>query len=265
MTRVFQELRAALVVAAATLLEAIRNRILLTGVLFAAVLVFISIAAASISLWERARLIVDVGLTTASGFGSIIAIALTITSFAGELNKRTVFPVLVRPISRWAFVLGKYLGVVATMIIVVTTMVAATALTVVIFGDDVPGALWASMWLNFVEICVVCAIALMFSTMASPVMAAAYTVGMVLSGNLSDDMQRLALRLAERGEDAASSVLQVIYHVLPDLSALSVRIQAANDLDVPAAYIFHGIWYGFSYACVALVISMWIFTRRRSI
>lgn len=257
-------LRGAAVIGWTTLLEAVRNRLLVVAVLFGVVLVGVSVAAASVSIAERARLIIDVGMAAASGLGSLIAVALAVSTFAGELTRHTAYPVLVRPLPRWAFILGKYLGVLATMIAVVTIMVLATALTVWLYGAHVPHALWAGLLLAWTELALVVAVALMFSTMTVPSLAAAYTIGVLCAGNLASDMQTIAQRQLTEGK-LTGYVLEVAYYVLPDLTNLSVRLQAANDLAVAPGFVGAGIAYALAYAATALVVAMLIFGRRRAV
>ncbi len=257
-------IRGALVIAIATLLEAFRNRLFAVAILFGLVLVAMSVAAASISIAERARLIVDVGLSAASGLGTLIAVAMSINTFAGELKTHTAFPILARPLPRWAFILGKYLGVVAAMIGVVTIMGLATAVTVKLYGGEIPSAFWGSLWLGWIEIMVVVAVSFTFCSLAVPTLAATYSAGVIIAGNLATDVQDLGARLQAKGEPFGW-LLQSAYYILPDLQDLSGRIQAANNLELPVAYLWNGTLYGVSYAGVAVVIAMWVFTRRRAV
>ncbi len=259
-----KNLRAAGVVAWTTTLEALRNKLLLIALAFGIILVGLSVTAAAIAIGERARLIVDIGLGAASVIGSAMTIALAVVSFAGEISKHTAFPVLARPMPRWAFILGKYLGVVFAMWAVVSVMIIATALTTWIYGDPVPTALWIQWPLELVEIGVVAAIALMFSTMAVPALAAAYAAGIIVAGSLADDVMRIANRQIAEGKETGY-VLRFAYYVLPDLQNLSVRGQAANALPVPGAFVGFGIGYGVLYAAVILMVAMVVFTRRRAI
>lgn len=249
------------VVALGTWLAAMRNRLLLVSLVFAVVLVGLSVAAASVSLGDQGRLIIDVGLAAASGIGSVIAIALAVTSFARELSSRTAYAVLVRPLPRAAFLLGKYLGLLVTMVLVTALMVVATAVIVWLYGGTVPAAFWGSMELTFVEMAVVLAIALLFSTMTVPVLAATYAAGVVIAGNLADDL----VRMAAKASGTTRAALHLAYAVLPDLGKLSLREQAANALAIPAAYVVHGTLYGAIYAATALLIAMLIFQRRKVI
>jgi len=250
-----------LAIAVGTFLGAVRNRLLLIALFFAVVLIGFSVAAASVSPWEQGRLIIDVGLAASSGFGSIIAVALTISSFAGELRQRTVYPILVRPISRATFVFGKLLGVLAAMELVVTAMMLSTAATVWLFGESVPAAFWANGWLIWFEMAVVCAVALLFSTLSAPVMAACYSAAVLIAGNLSDDLMQLADRVKEGG-GVAREALRVAYYILPDLHALSLRTQAANGLPIPDGFLLTASSYGFTYALTALAVAALIFSRR---
>ena len=257
-------LRAVLVIARVTLLEAIRNRILLVALVFTVALVGLSVAAAAVSLGERSRLIVDVGLAATSAVGSLIAVALMIGSFGREIERHTAYPVLARPVSRWSFVLGKYLGVVATMFIVTTLMLAATAAAVIFYGDHVPVAFWPSAVLAWLEMGLVAAVALLFSCYTSPVLAATYSVSLLLAGNLAGDIRILADTLTEKSAMAAYA-LRGAFAVLPDLQTLSLRTQAANDLPVPPVFMMHATIYAVAYGATALVLAMILFTRRKAI
>lgn len=262
---VWRGLNGARVIAGTTLREAVRNRVLLIALAFALVLVVLSMSAAALSIWERSRLIIDVGLGAAGIVGSVAAIATTISTYANELRQRTAFSVLVRPIPRWSFVLGKYLGVLVTIEAMVTCMLLTTALTVVIFGQPVPMALWASLWVTGLEMAIVCATATLFSTLTGPVLAAIFSSAVVLAGNLSGDLTLVAASLAQKGGHGLAWMVRALYYLLPDLQGLSVRVQAANNLPVPIAHLVQGTWYTMGVVGVMLLLAMMAFTRRRSI
>jgi Cu-processing system permease protein len=194
--------------------------------------------------------------------GSGIALSLAIASFAGELSRRTAYSVLARPIPRWAFVLGKHLGVAVTVDLLVMLMALATVLILWTYGARVPTAFWGSVWLSLIEMQLVVAIATLFSAFTTPVLAAAFTVGLVLAGNLAGDIARFATRLEAKGQ-AGADVLRALYYLLPDLGKLSLRTQAANSLPMDPSYLVYGTTYGLSYAAAALVLACLVFSRRR--
>lgn len=257
-------LRQLTVLTSATLLESIRNRLLLTTLAFGVVLVGVSVAAASVAIGEQVRLIVDVGLAAVSALGSTIAIAVTVSSVAGELTRRTAYAILARPVSRATFLIGKYLGLTITMVLVTTIMGLSTAAIVALYGGPVPSALWTALLLAAVEMSVVVAVALFFSSFAAPALAATCAAGLVLAGNLTSDIVALAERFGERTAEIAP-LLRVSYIVLPDLAKLSVRAQAANGLPVASDVLTLGTIYGASYAAAVVLLAALIFNRRRAV
>ena len=264
MPRLPSSLRCSLVIGYNTFLEAIRNRLLLVTLVFVAVLIGLSVTAASVSLGERGRLIIDVGAAAGSAMGTIIAIALSISSFGGEIRNRTAFTTLVRPIPRWAFILGKFWGLSATMLVVIVTMLCSTAALVVLQGETIPSAFWGCLWLNAIEMLLVVALSIFFSTIAVPALAATYTAGVVLAGNLAEDIFYFVQQAEAKGMEN-TIVLEAGYYLLPNLQALSLRSQAANNLEIPATFLANGTIYGLCCTATLLLGAMWIFTYRRAI
>ncbi|MBC7792396.1 MAG: ABC transporter permease [Clostridia bacterium] len=258
------ELRSAAVIARITTLEAIRNKLLLVGLVFGVVLIALSLSAAAIAVGEKSRLICDVGLAAASAIGSIMTIALMVTSFSGELTKHTAYPVLARPIPRWAFILGKYVGVVVAMSAVVGVMILATAGTVAAYGDTPPAALWMQLPLALVEVALVASLALVFSTLATPALASCYSGGIVIAGNLAEQILEIA-RAKLHNDDSSGHILEGLYYILPDIQSLSVRSAAANTLLPPPGYVASGIGYGLCYAAMVVLLAMVIFERRKAV
>jgi hypothetical protein len=134
-----------------------------------------------------------------------------------------------------------------------------------VYGGEVPAAFWASLWLLWIEMAVVCATALLFSTLTGPVLAAAYAGAVVIAGHLSDDLTSLATRAGEKGGVLGPELLRLAYWVLPDLQALSLRTQAANALPVPPDFLSSATLYGGAYAVCAVVVAAWIFSRRAAL
>ena len=258
-------LRAALVIAASTWLQAVRNRVLVISVFFAVLLIATSLAAASLAHGERTRLIVDIGLAAQSALGAVMTLALAISVLSGDLRRRTAHAVLARPVPRWAFLAGKYLGVVAAMSGVVVLMALACAGTLLLYGGAPTAAFWGSVWLTLAEVAVVGALALLFATVTAPVPAAAYTTAVVIAGNLSEDLRLFAGRFAQDGAPGLSRALEVAYYVLPDLQLLSLRSQAANALDVPPDFLMHATLYAAAYALAALGVAMASISSRRQL
>lgn len=262
-----QTLRGVAVLGAATVLQAIRSRLLWVSVVFAVVMVGLSMSAAGVALYEQARIIVDTGLAAASGLGTAVALAATVSFFSSELKNRTAYVILARPIPRAAYIVGKFLGLWAAMILVVVAMGLATAAVVWTFDDTVPAAFWASLTLTVLEMAVAIAVAQLFCTLSVPALAATYAAGVLLAGNMSSDIAALAHRMEARagGPTLASQLMRGVFYLLPDLDKLSLRPQAANRLPVPDGYVLQGGLYALAYTALMLTLSSAIFSRRKAL
>ena len=259
------QLNATVSLAYMTFLEAIRNRLIMIALLFAIVLIGLSVAAGSVSLGHRGRLIIDVGLAATSAISTLIAIALTVTSVGGELRRKTAYTLLTRPIPRWVYLLGKFIGITLTMNILVSLKLAATAGTVMLYGDALPQAFLGSIWLSYLEMGLVVAISLFFTTLAVPVLAATYSAGLIIAGNLAGDIWALAQSSIDKGELASARILEVIYYMLPDIEELSLRHEAANSLAIPESFLISATLYALSYGGLALVGAMGVFSQKKMI
>jgi len=97
------------------------------------------------------------------------------------------------------------------------------------------------------------------------VLAATYTSGLILAGNLAGDILNLAQKSEAGGDALSSQILHAVYYVIPDLADLSLRPEASNALDIPKHFLEFGTLYGLSYAAIALVASMWVFSRKKHV
>ncbi len=257
-------LSSALAIARTEVLVAMRNRVLLLVVLFAMMLVGASVGAASVAVFEQSRVILDLGLAASSMFGMLSAIILSLSAINGGLNNRTAYTLLVRPISRWAFVLGKYLGVVTTVTLLVTILWCTTTLTLWVFGGETSGAYYMSLWLLYVEVWVVAAIAHAFACLSQPVLAAVFSIGTVIAGTFSTDMLNISERLVHKGDLYHARIVNFVQLLLPNLQSLSLRSEVANALAIPGGFVLHASLYGVLYAATALSIAMWLFSQKRN-
>src|SRR4051794_4558562 len=102
-------------VALNTFREAVRDRILYNLVVFALLMIGASLLLGQITIGVERQLLINLGLTAISAFGILIAIFIGIGLVSKEIDKRTIYTVLTRPIERWEFIVGKYFGLVGTL------------------------------------------------------------------------------------------------------------------------------------------------------
>ena len=261
MERAARERRLARVVAVAhnTWREAIRNRVLYILLFFALALIGSGVALATLSYVEEERILQDVGLAATRVFALTIAIFLGISLLHREVERRTVFTILSKPIGRGEFLLGKYGGLVATLLLQIAAMGLAFAAVSHAAGAALSGAHAAAFTLIAVEVAVVVAVALLFSSFTTPLLAAFFTAGVVVVGNLSRDLYDLG-RHAEL--PAFGTATAVLYRVLPDFAAFDLGRQAVHGLAWGAADLLWPLAYGVAYSTALLIAAIWLFERR---
>jgi ABC-type transport system involved in multi-copper enzyme maturation permease subunit len=257
-----------LAIAHNTFRENIRDKILYNLILFALLMILSAFVLGQLTLGYDEKVIVDLGLTSISVFGTLIAIFIGIGLVYKELERRTVYALLAKPVRRWEFILGKYLGLLFTLLVNVTIMTIGLSLTLAYHGG-VPlqsyGRLLPAVYLIFLSLALTTAVAVVFSTFSTPALSALFTFFLWIIGHFNSDLLNFA-RLTNSA--AAESVSRVLYYALPNISNFS-RVDSRNVIQ-SAAYFepigFAAIAWATAYAvlyCAALLaISVTIFSRR---
>lgn len=242
-----------------TFREAVRNKILYILLLVAVGMILSGIVLGKLSLDQHERVIKDVGLATISLFGVVIAAFIGVNLLYQELDRKTLFTVLTKPIYRWQFVVGKYVGMLITLGVMTVVMTAALMLLLATQGVAPDAPLLAAILLLFLELTIVVALAVFFSSFSSPFLSGGFTFGAFLLGRLSDQLQavlpQLKLGFLERLLVAAS-------WVLPNLYRFNVADRAIYGTVVPVSYILYCGVYALAYSAVVLAVACFLFGRR---
>jgi ABC-type transport system involved in multi-copper enzyme maturation permease subunit len=264
--------RAVRIVAVNVFRESVRDRVPYNLVLFAVLLIGSSYLLGQLTAGQDVKIIKDLGLAASSVFGLFIAVFIGIGLVSKEVERRSIYALLAKPVSRPQFIAGKYAGLVLTLAVNLTVMAAALYLVLgymswvespqVKLGWETPAAdpaLLKAILLIFVELTLVTAIALFFSTFSTPILSAAMTLGLYIAGHFNAD-----LRNFERVVDSAPAVwlARGLYHVLPDFSAFDVKVQVVHGLPVTAGYILTTVAYGGLYIAALLLAASFVFSRR---
>jgi ABC-type transport system involved in multi-copper enzyme maturation permease subunit len=242
-----------------TVREAVRSRLFYTLLFLAFVLILTGVLVSTLSYVESERIVQDVGLAAIRLLGIGIAIFLGVGLIHNEIDRRTIYTILSKPVSRAEFVLGKYLGLVVTVELLLLAMSLAFALVSWGVGAPLDGGYAAAMVLAGVELMVVVAVATFFSAFTTPMLASLFTVGVVLAGHLSRDFQQLGEQSALGG---LGLVTQLLYRALPDLASFNLTVQAVHGLAIAASEVWLPLAYGFGYSAFLVIAAMLVFERR---
>jgi ABC-type transport system involved in multi-copper enzyme maturation permease subunit len=242
-----------------TFREAVRDRILYAILIFALVMLAGSTILVTISVGGEVKIIKDLGLTSISIFGTLIAIFLGIGLVSKEIERRTVYTIITKPIHRSQFVLGKYLGLVLTLLVNVSVMaLGLIGLSYFWEGFASPRLLLAVLFI-FLELMLVTALALLFSTFSSPTLSAIFTLCLFVAGHLSADLRLFAARF---GGGLVRSAAEGLYFLLPNLSRLDFKDQAVHGFGFDAGTTALSFSYAIFYIAMLVLASMAIFQWR---
>jgi ABC-type transport system involved in multi-copper enzyme maturation permease subunit len=245
-----------------TFREAVRDRVLYNLVIFVLILTGAAIFLGELSAAQEAKIIVDMGLSAVLLFGVFIAVFVGVGLVYKEIERRTVYAIFAKPVGRGEFLVGKYLGLCLTLAVNVAVMGAGVSLAILYVRggwDALVLNIWPALALIYVELMIVVAVALLFSSFSSPALSALLTFFVFVIGHFSADLKSFAASL---GGASARALFGALYYLLPNLSNYSYITAAAHgETPTPAAF-FGGLVYGVVYVAVLLAAATLIFSRR---
>lgn len=268
-----------LAIAYNTFREAIRNKVLYILLIFAIVSILSSMGLGELTTGQQDKIIKDIGLGTINLGSIIIAVFIGISLIYNEIDKRSVYTILSKPVRRWQYLLGKYLGFLGTIYVIITLM----ALVFFVQLGLTPKAQFDPQLLipigyTYLELMIITAIAVMFSTFTTPILSGLYTLILFMSGRLCGDLERQIVKMTSKvitgAYDAAElpfiemklRVMKLITYIIPNLEKFDIRNKVVHieDLADPASVVFNYnlIAYAVFYAAVMLMIGMITFNNR---
>jgi ABC-type transport system involved in multi-copper enzyme maturation permease subunit len=248
-----------------TFREAARNKVMYTLLFFAVALILSALAVGRLSLHEEIRMTRDVGLYGIDLFGVILAVFLGVNLLYKELDLKTVYTMLPKPIFRWEFVLGKWLGMLLVLALQVGVMGLVLFAVLALQGAGFEAAVAKAVWLLYVNVMVVTSIAVFFSSFSSPYLSGFFAFGCFVVGRSVPDIQALAQRLggaARTAMDAAAMLLPNLHLFYPSGTIVGAESVSVHGTFVGARYLIWTTAYGVGYSVIVLLLAMLIFRRR---
>jgi len=247
-----------LTIATNTFLEARHNKVLFIAAGFAAVLMVFSFFMGEVSLYQNEKVVKDVGLASISLLGVFVAVFMGANSLYQELEKRTIYSVISKPINRHEFLIGKYIG----MLVVLTTVVLL--MTLFLYGVTwsyefrIDWILLIAVGLILMELFVVGAMAIFFSSFSSPFLSGLFTIGLFLVGRVTSELGQFGERSKNELFQLVATKIQKIY----DLEAFNLRDHAVHKLPIYAEDFWYPVLYGILLISILLILSVWCFRKR---
>ncbi|HZQ68849.1 MAG TPA: ABC transporter permease [Terriglobales bacterium] len=248
-------------IASNTFREAVRDRVLYNLIAFALLLSGAAILVGQISIDIERLVVVNLGLTAVSLFGVVIAIFIGIGLVSKEIEKRTLYTMLSRPVRRWEFIVGKFLGLAGTL--TVNTFFMAIG----VFGALLyvshhfrAGDAWVLVALYFIvlQFLIVTALALLFSSFSSPLLSAVFAFSLFIIGSFAEDLRGFAALT----QGLTRGLAVTAAYLVPNFSALNVISSVAHEQPVSGQLILYNSIYALIYAAAAVSGAVLIFERR---
>ena len=245
-----------------TFREAVRDRVLYNLVLFVLLLTGAAVFIGELSGGQERKIIVDLGLSAMLLFGVFIAIFVGVGLVYKEIERRTVYAIFAKPVSRGEFLIGKYLGLCLTLLVNVLVMGAGVSLALLYVSrgwDSLALNIWPAIMLIYIELMILTGVALLFSCFSSPALSALLTFFVFIIGHFSSDLKGLANSM---GSGSARWLFRGLYYVLPNLANLSFITPAAHGQMPSAAHAVIAMLYAVVYIAVIHAAATLIFSRR---
>ncbi len=242
-----------------TFKEAIRDRILYLLLFFTAVCIIFSRVLALLAVGDRLKIITDVGLASLSIFGVLMAILIGTGLVYKEIDKRTIYTILSKPIHRYQFLLGKYLGLVLTLFIMLVLMTLIFLIFFFFYTLRIDASFFMAILFIFMELCLITAVAMLFSCFSTPILSTLFSLSFFLIGHLSWGLETLIKKIPQGG---IKTVARILYIFLPDLENFNFKTEIVHHLPIPPQILLYSTLYGIFYTVFILVLAMLIFRRR---
>src|SRR5215831_5122108 len=250
-----------LLIASHTFREAVRDRVLYNLVVFAAIMCAAAVLIGEVSIAVEKLMVINLGLASISLLGVIIAVLAGIGLVSKEIEKRTLYTLLSRPVRRWEFILGKYLGLVGTLAVNTVLMGIGLFAAIAYVSRGLHPVDWwvlAALYFIILQVLIVCSLSILFSTFSSTLLSSLFSFALFLVGSLHRDLTAIA----QAAHGLQSWLVMAATYVVPNISTLNIATSVAHGQPVARALIVYNTLYSIGYVATAVSAAVLIFERR---
>jgi Cu-processing system permease protein len=259
-------------IAVAVFRESVRDRVLYNLAGFALLVIGASFLIGQLTAGQDVKIIKDLGLAAMALFGLFMAIFIGIGLVSKEVERRSIYSLISKPVRRSELVVGKYLGLVLTIAINIAVMAAVWYAVLGVMwwmasvdvragweGSPIDPRMLVAVYMVFVQLMLVIAIALFFSTFSSPLLSAVFAFGLYIAGHFSADLKNFDVAV---GDSPIRYVTTALYYVLPNMAMFDVKNAVVHGQVVPGGYVVTATLYAVAYITALVAAAVWVFSRR---
>ena len=252
-------LRKVLAIARSTFRESIREKIWLLVFLFGAIVMASSYFLSPLAVGARGKIILDVGLASISIIGVIASVLVGSTLLYKEIDKKAIYLVLTRPVTRFEYLLGKLSGIVSTIGLLMVAMALAFVAIIYVSGMSANRVLLAAIYLSILEMTLMSAVVVFFSTFTTPILTSFFSFCIFVAGSLSGDLRAFAQRF---GGSSVRWLMDLFYYTLPNFSVFNLRHEAVHNLPFNMSDLTMATVYAAVYSVALIYFGYVVFKSR---
>ena len=249
-------------VAINTFREAVRDRVLYNLIFFALMMIGAAIIVGQISIGIERLVIINLGLSAISICGLVMAVFIGVGLVSKEIEKRTLYSLLAKPIRRWEFLVGKYAGLLLTLVVNTSFMTIALAAALFYVGRPFvrsDSSILVAIYFILLELALVTALALFFSCFSSPTLSTLFTLGIYITGVFARDMRDVG---ELTGNPSLNAVTRVIYYLVPNFHNFNAIAAAGHGESIPLSLVGQNTLYAVLYVTLLLLAASAVFSKR---
>jgi ABC-type transport system involved in multi-copper enzyme maturation permease subunit len=244
-----------------TFREAVRDRVLYNLIVFVLLLVASAPLFGQISIGIERLILVNVGLSSISLFGTIIAILVGIGLVSKEIEKKTLYTILSRPVRRWEFIVGKYFGLLLTLIVNTALMTIGLYVALLVTAHSLSRAdalLLVAIYCIVLQFMMMVALTLLFSSFSTPVFSAIFAFALFVIGTFAEDLKNFAAM----SHGVTQWLATAAAYLVPNFASLNVISQAAHEQPISGSLVAFNTLYALLYSGAVTAAAVLIFERR---
>lgn len=264
-------MKSILIIAYNAFRETIRDKILYNLVIFALLMIAFSLLLGEWSVFAREYVIKDFALAVMSLSGLLMAVFVGIGLIQKEIQRKTIMTLLAKPLPRWHFIVGKYLGLLIVLAVNVLVMTLVFFMLLRWIGAKPTPSLLLAIYLIYLEMAVVVSVALLFSAFSTPMLSALFTLGVYLAGHLAGDLLNHLAFIKKYGprmngaptiSGFTEKLIHGVYYLIPNLENFNIRGRVVYNLPLGEHYVLYTTFYGLAFISMYLLIASLWFSKR---
>jgi ABC-type transport system involved in multi-copper enzyme maturation permease subunit len=245
-------MRAVAAIARNTFREALRDRVLYLFVGFAVVLLVSSKLFGLLTVGDEAKVIKDFGLAGIQLFTMLIAVMMSVLLISREVDSRTVYNILAKPVRRWQFLIGKYLGLLVTVAVNLALMTAVLLLVTAVYLRELDTGLLFAAAMTLLEMALLTAFATLFAVLTRPMLGTVFTLAVFVIGHVAEDIWLLTQHV---DSGFVRPLVAALYAVLPNLERFNFKAEVVHGVGISSGEVILTVAYGLAYTAMVLVLA----------